>query len=298
MGIKRISRSVATHDGTFHADEVSACSLLLIFDLVDRDKIIRTRDMDLIDSCEFVCDVGGIFDEDSLRFDHHQVEYTGELSSAGMILQFLRRTERLNEDEYRFLYNTLIKGVDAHDNGKAPIVEGYYSFSNVISNFTPVNYDCEPEEQDIAFMEAVDFVVGHLRRMLNRFHYNVSCRELVSQAMRESDQCLVFDKALPWLENFFSLDGESHPANFLISPSGQHWKLRGIPPSYDKRMQVRVPLPESWAGLLGDELKEITGIEGAIFCHKGRFISVWQNKEDAMQAYELVMKMQGERTGA
>nr|NGX27459.1 hypothetical protein [Chlamydiota bacterium] len=39
-----ISRSLGTHDGSFHADEVSACALLLVFDLIDRDKIFRTRD--------------------------------------------------------------------------------------------------------------------------------------------------------------------------------------------------------------------------------------------------------------
>jgi uncharacterized UPF0160 family protein len=71
-------------------------------------------------------------------------------------------------------------------------------------------------------------------------------------------------------------------------PSGNHWKLRGIPPTYQDRMRVRSPLPAAWAGLLEKELKEITQIKGAIFCHKGLFISVWQTKEDAIKAYEKV----------
>ena len=29
-------RSFGTHDGSFHADEVTACALLLLFDLIDR----------------------------------------------------------------------------------------------------------------------------------------------------------------------------------------------------------------------------------------------------------------------
>jgi len=70
-------------------------------------------------------------------------------------------------------------------------------------------------------------------------------------------------------------------------PSGTHWKLRGIPPSLDDRMRVRSPLPEKWAGLMGDDLKKATGISGAIFCHKGRFISVWETREDALKAWEL-----------
>ena len=55
-------------------------------------------------------------------------------------------------------------------------------------------------------------------------------------------------------------------------------------------MKVRHPQPQKWAGLLDEELKKVTGIPGAIFCHKGRFISVWESKEDALRALELVLK--------
>ena len=57
-----IPRSLGTHSGTFHADEVTACALLLVYDLIDRDKIIRTRDITKLSTCEFVCDVGGEYD--------------------------------------------------------------------------------------------------------------------------------------------------------------------------------------------------------------------------------------------
>lgn len=52
-------RSCGVHDGTFHADEITACALLMLFDLIDEDKIIRTRDLDVLSTCEYVCDVGG-----------------------------------------------------------------------------------------------------------------------------------------------------------------------------------------------------------------------------------------------
>ena len=101
---------------------------------------------------------------------------------------------------------------------------------------------------------------------------------------------MIFEKSIPWLENFFDLGGEKHPAKFLIMPSGPHWKLRGIPPNLEERMKVRVPLPEEWAGKSDEELHAASGIEGAIFCHKGRFISIWETKEDAMRAYEYIKK--------
>ena len=81
-----------------------------------------------------------------------------------------------------------------------------------------------------------------------------------------------------------------HPAVFVIMPSGKHWKLRGIPPSPRDRMSVRYPLPLAWAGLIEQELVEQTGISGAVFCHKGRFISIWKTKEDAFKALNLVLE--------
>jgi len=89
--------------------------------------------------------------------------------------------------------------------------------------------------------------------------------------------------------SFFELGGKDHPALFVMMPAGGHWKLKGIPPSLDERMKVRLPLPVSWAGLLDAQLKKVSGIPGAIFCHKGRFISVWETKEDALKALDYVL---------
>lgn len=288
-----IGRSVGVHDGTFHADEVTACALLSIHNLIDKDKIIRTRDPDRLACCEYVCDVGGVYDPDFKLFDHHQAAYTGDLSSAGMVLLYLKNSGLFTQDEFELFNDSLIRGVDAHDNGKAPQDPGYCTFSHVIANFTPISYEVSEEEQTKAFFEALNFTIGHLRRLWDRYRYNTKCRELVQRAMEKYRTCLFFDKAIPWLESFFMLSGNNHSAVFVIMPAGEHWKLRGIPPDYAHRMQVRVPLPQEWAGLLGDELKKVTGIEGAVFCHKGRFTSVWETREQAVAALNLVLKKFG-----
>ncbi len=57
--VAQITQALGTHDGAFHADEVTACALLVLFDLVDQDKIIRSRDPLVLERCYFVCDVGG-----------------------------------------------------------------------------------------------------------------------------------------------------------------------------------------------------------------------------------------------
>ena len=287
--MEKQARSFGTHDGRFHADEVTACALLILFDLIDRDKIRRTRDPVVLNNCEFVCDVGGIYDPSLKLFDHHQVDYKGGLSSAGMILAYLRDHRVISYDLYHHLNQELIHGVDSYDNGMELLGPHVTTFSHVISNFCPIRYGASAEEEDETFHLALDFTLGHLQRLINRFDYVRSCRSLVKEKMQEGKDFMVFDEGLPWMDSFFELGGEHHPAQFVIMPAGKHWKLRGIPPNSEERMKVRHPLPEAWAGLLDQELKAVSGIKGAIFCHKGRFISVWETKEDALKALEKVL---------
>ncbi len=293
LGKMMISRSFGTHDGTFHADEVSACALLLVFNLIDRDKIFRTRDPEKLAQCEYVCDVGGVYDPKKKRFDHHQLEYTGDLSSAGMIWLYLRDQKLVDQPLYDFVNHSIVLGIDAHDTGKVMQKEGVCTFSHVVANYVPISYGSDDKQQNIAFFQALDFVVAHFERLLKRYRYILSCRDKVAAAMAPRTKALIFDESMPWQENFFELGGEHHPALFVIMPAQDHWKLRGIPPNPHEKMDVRMPLPEKWAGLRDEALQEASGIKGAIFCHKGRFISVWETKEDALKALSAILGEKG-----
>jgi uncharacterized UPF0160 family protein len=127
--------------------------------------------------------------------------------------------------------------------------------------------------------------------MRDRYRYTHSCKAIVAKAMEKRQSYLLFEKAIPWMDLFFELGGIDHPAQFVIMPTGKHWKLRGIPPSPDDKMEVRLPLPQEWAGHLEDDLIKICGIPGAIFCHKGRFISVWETRDDALKALQYTLSL-------
>lgn len=289
MNRKYLPRSFGTHDGSFHADEVTACAMLLLFQLIDRDKIVRTRDHDKLMRCEYVCDVAGVYDPKEKLFDHHQSDYQGPMSSAGMVLLHLQDTGIITPKEKGFLDRLIILGVDAHDNGRELHETGVTTYSHIISNFNPIEHDADPKEQDEAFFRALQFAESYFQRVWDRYKYIQSCRELVAESMAQNSKCMVFDKNIPWMDIFFESGGEHHPALFVIMPSGSHWKLRGIPPSMREKMKVRVPMPARWAGMLEDELRKTSGIKGAIFCHKGRFISVWETREDALKALEMIL---------
>ena len=286
-----IKKSIGTHDGSFHADEVTACALLKLHNLIDKDKIHRTRDIIELQNCEYVCDVGGTYDPKKKRFDHHQKEYSGELSSAGMILLYLKNQGLMDAGLFEHLNNSLIKAVDAHDIGK--IDAKGYSFSQIIANFLPIDYNSSVQEKNEAFLKALEFAYGHLKRMQERFFYTKSCLEKVKKFFLPKRKYIIFEESFPWIDAFFELGGESHPALFILMPTGKHWKLRGIPPDNRSRMKVRLPQPFEWAGLHGEELKKVSKLKGAVFCHKGRFISIWETKEDVIRALKYVLNKAG-----
>ena len=294
MNENLIPRSVGVHDGAFHADEVTACALLLLFDLVDKKNIYRTRDQSILDRLEYVCDVGGIYDEKTKRFDHHQVEYLQDLSSAGMVLLYLKNQKILSSELYDYFNDSFIHGVDAHDIGEVHLEKGFCYFSDVIANFLPARYEAAKEEVDKAFFQALDFTIGHLRRLQQRYEYLQKCRLIVQEKMQSLSKVLIFDEPIAWQESFFALGGEKHPALFVIMPTQEHWKLRAVPPSWEKRMQMRIPLPQKWAGLHEKQLQEVSKIPGAIFCHKSRFISIWKTKQDAIKAVKIILGEENE----
>lgn len=287
------SRSCATHNGNFHADEITACALLICTDCIDIDKISRTRDAQSIDKAEFVVDVGGKYEPQAKRFDHHQIKYTGLLSSAGMVLRYLGELQKLSPEQQHLLGDNLVSGVDDHDNGRAPPLRGICTFSHLISNFMPMEYEASDEKIDRQFFQALEFAVGHIRRLLDRYRIVMQSKDEVVRAMSIGKHFLVFDRALSWIENFFAQGGQRHPALFVIMPTGEHWKLRAIPKILDHKMDLRVPLPANWAGRMNADLQRISGVDGAIFCHKGRFISVWKTKEEALIAGRIALRQAG-----
>jgi MYG1 exonuclease len=87
---------VATHSGMFHCDEALACGLLRCTEQFSNCVFVRTRNAELIDQCNSAVDVGGVYNPTEFRFDHHQKEFTGtmttnfktyntRLSSAGLV---------------------------------------------------------------------------------------------------------------------------------------------------------------------------------------------------------------------
>lgn len=68
----RTMPTIATHSGSFHCDEALGCWLLKRTEPFKAAEIIRSRDPAVLATADIVIDVGGVYDESTLRFDHHQ----------------------------------------------------------------------------------------------------------------------------------------------------------------------------------------------------------------------------------
>ncbi|XP_052902178.1 MYG1 exonuclease [Anopheles moucheti] len=145
---------IGTHDGIFHCDEVLACFMLQQLPRYASAEIIRTRETSKLDVCDIVVDVGGTFDRERHRYDHHQavfneslrtlrpdldVKWDLRLSSAGLVYTYFGEEvlkqivqDKLGLEEpspeclrsvYKKIYEGLISEIDAIDNG-IPMFEG------------------------------------------------------------------------------------------------------------------------------------------------------------------------------
>lgn len=75
-----ISPKIGTHNGTFHCDEALACFMLKQLPEYRLADIVRTRNPEELAKCDIVVDVGGVYDADKHRYDHHQRYVDVELS--------------------------------------------------------------------------------------------------------------------------------------------------------------------------------------------------------------------------
>uniref|UniRef100_A0A915B2C2 Regulator of microtubule dynamics protein 1 n=1 Tax=Parascaris univalens TaxID=6257 RepID=A0A915B2C2_PARUN len=244
--------SIGTHNGKFHCDEVLACFMLKSLPQFTHYDIIRTRDPSALSNCSIVVDVGGVYDHEKLRYDHHQrdfndtmktlnvLDFETKLSSAGLIYAHYGRRViaellKLRDDStevnilYKKVYEAFVEAVDAIDNG-IPQFDGiprYHlggTLSNRVGNLNPAWND-EDIDVEKRFHEAMKLVGAEFLDRLRYFHRSwLPARELVAECVEnrfdidKSGQILALDKGgVPWKEHFFTLEKEHNLLNAQIT---------------------------------------------------------------------------------
>ena len=76
---------------------------------------------------------------------------------------------------------------------------------------------------------------------------------------------------------------------FVVHPRENDWCVTGIRRA-DEGFELRADLPAAWAGLSNVELEKASGVTGATFCHKGRFIAAAKTREAALELARLAVE--------
>lgn len=276
---------VATHNGPFHADDVLSFALVRTF--VDpAASVVRTRDKDVLAGADMVFDVGGDYEPDALRFDHHQASYQGPLSSAGMVLAWLKATGKVDPALADFLNARMVLYVDDVDNGRVAPKANVPCFTTLVDGY---NRGCsELSEFDTRFLDAARMAADALRGLMAEHEELVEADAVVGRAMADSaargSNLMELPRYVRWKSPYFARGGQTHVSELVMLPGmdGSH-RVLAIPPVEGSFAQKR-SLPEAWAGLTDEALTAVCGVPGARFCHKNRFIAVFDTRAHLLQA--------------
>jgi uncharacterized UPF0160 family protein len=289
---------VATHDGSFHADEAFALAVLgLAHGPLD---IVRTRDEELQAACDLRVDVGMRHDAATGDFDHHQKGGAGarpngiRYASFGLVwrefgVALCGGDTHVAEKVDR----ALVQGVDAHDNGQTltePLIEGAQPMSvgQVISALNPLwDEDAAPADYDRRFAQAVALAAQVTEREIAAASAQARAVRLVRDAIgrAEDPRVIVLNRGMPWHEPVVR---EAPDALFVVYPKRDGWGLQAVPRELGE-FGNRKDLPAAWAGRSGAELAEVTGVPDAVFCHTGRFIAVAASREGIVALTERAL---------
>ncbi|PIA18889.1 metal-dependent protein hydrolase [Coemansia reversa NRRL 1564] len=322
---------IGTHSGTFHCDEALACFMLRQLDEYSDAKIVRSRDPAVLDTCDIVVDVGGVYDHDTKRYDHHQrgfdeqfsTDYKTKLSSAGLIykhygkdvIRSIAKDAHLSEDEvdqlFDRLYKVFVEGIDGNDNGISRYPEEidpfYLDNTGLPARVSRLNpWWNEPEgDMDERFTKAVALTGSEFSERV-RYHALawLPGRKLVERAYQSrfdidsSGKIVLFDQFCPWKDNLSIIEDEALEKNpelakiiYVLYADTAGSWRVQSVPEKPGSFKSRHPLPEAWRGVRDDALSERSGIEGCIFVHQSGFIGGNKTRDGALELARKALTM-------
>ena len=301
---------LGTHNGNFHADEVFATNILM--EIMDVEKVIRTRDKNELEKCNIVYDVG------DGQFDHHSKDKKYRpngipYAACGLIwkeyglayIKSVLNRFRLKYDNqivieiFNKLDNTLIQQIDAGDNGVKTINSTLNDMlicdlSNIVENFNIQWFETFTEDaNDKQFIKAVNFSQKLMENKTINIYYALKGKEILCKQYQKAKKngYIVLEEFIPWKTSIIEIDKEEKIKFILFKSNDDNWNVQAVPKKLGE-FQNRLDLPKEWAGLRNQELINVSQIQDAVFCHNNLFLAVFKTKKSAIKCVEMVLKNQ------
>jgi uncharacterized UPF0160 family protein len=291
---------LVTHNGSFHTDDIFAAATLSLMLKAKGEsvEITRTRDTDIINAGDYVFDVGGVYDAEKNRFDHHQVggaghrENTIEYSSFGLIWKKFGAELCGSKEAAHAIDKRLVAPVDAVDNGMDLVERKYDVFPYTIQDFfrvmRPMWNETETNIDDV-FIDCVEIAKNVLVREMKYAVDSVSSNKAISSIYENTQdkRILIFDKNYPSSEVLNDLT----EVIFVVYPRDtyNYWGVKAVRAD-SKNFNNRKDFPAAWGGLKDEALQKVTSVPDAVFCHRGLFLVVSKSKEGAIKLAQIALQ--------
>jgi uncharacterized UPF0160 family protein len=297
---------LVTHSGGFHADEL--LSSVILTRLFPQARIVRSRSPEWITPAtdRIIYDVGGAYDAEARIFDHHQrgapLREDGQpYSSFGLIWKHYGRDylaatgipEAHVETIFASFDASFVLPIDLMDNGAmSPSVAGplaVLTLPVLLETLKPVFDEPDAEALERAFGAALAIARSFLEAKIAGSAAKLRAEDIVLKAVADAGEARVLE--LPMGMPFRSAvmkSGADHLL-FVVHPRDKDWCLTGIRRA-SEGFELRADLPAAWAGLTNGELEKACGVEGASFCHNGRFIAAAKSREAILEMAQIAVK--------
>jgi len=299
-----MKKTVVTHSSRFHADDVCAVAVLQLVYGENELEIIRTRDTAVIEKADIVVDVGGIYDVQKKRFDHHQITFNEKrengipYASFGLVWKTFGEQLCGSKTAATILDTKLVQAIDAGDNGvqiydtRFDGVHPYLVHSMLYSLMPSWKEEIDLDE---AFQKAVSVMKQIMEREIIRIQDSLEAQKIVDKkygaAVRKD--ILVFEKEDTFGDEDvqFAITKHEEPLVFIrYRQSDDSWSAKAVW-SGEGVFSNRLDFPEAWAALENEALQKVTGVQDAIFCHRGRFLCVAKSLEGVVALAEKAVQM-------
>ncbi len=294
--------NVITHPAPHHADEVMAIAILGIFG--EPINVYRTFDTSEIYAARdaYIVDVGGAYDADNKRFDHHMAHGSltrsdgSPYASAGLVWQehgvracmsLTNCSQTQAEAVAEAVDKILIKGIDAADYKESTSEQ--MSVATAISMFNPVwNESTDSEALEKACQLAYLILTQTIECCVRSDE-----AKMVDEAIRDSENGVMIlpQHIIGWQDRVLASDNPK--ANELLYVVAQtlrgHWKVSSLPTSLD-RTSMRKLLPRGWHGLKREDFVKVTGVRDAVSCDHDGCGCIAGSQEGALKLARLAVE--------
>ena len=295
MADKKIK--IITHSGHFHIDELLAVATLDLL-LGGNYTLIRTRDPEVVETGDYVVDVGGKYIPEDNKFDHHQEGGAGarengiQYSSFGLVWKKFGAEVCGSTEVADIIDKKIATYVDAQDNGvdtyRAIDSIDIYTLPKAIKIFRPLFE--EDLDMDEGFGEAFKFVKRILEREILKGKKYIATKGVVEEAyLKATDKrIIILEKYVPAVD----LIGSYPETLFFLAPRIENgtWTVHAVAKDRNT-FSARKAFPEQWSGKIDESLVEVTGVDDAKFCHRsGEFICIAGSREGALKLAKLAVE--------